>query len=358
MDPQSYQDGRAGNAPGPNTDYTAYQSGRADREREAAQQGPAEKRIDWGSFFPKANVSGVGLAIFLMAPFLWMPYPVLGLSLMGVFGAIVMLMRWLHVPSGPAVLIGLLPCVLAFFWAMALEVKASQFPAYRWFRMAWRPAIAFVFASALGTTGNIRTATPDKLTAAGIIIGLIAAFLAHKVFRAMDRIYFRVPELEQKEQEEALTRAKAFTEIAGTVSDVAEAGRNRWTYRVGDKRAFITGRAWTNVGHEVRALGYEGPEFDTLVLVDRTTDKMSVAEMPSWRNVTLSIVGILFVSVLTTPLIGVLLIPGVWWLHRQRKQRIQAIVDATARLERQQMPVTTEATPAAVPADPVWIKGN
>jgi hypothetical protein len=351
MDQDSYQAGRSGQAIGPNTDVVAHQSGQADRAREeAAQQSSGEKRTDWSTFFPKAQVSGVGLTILLMAPFLWMPYPVLGLTLIGVFGAIVTLMRWFNVPSGPAVFIGLLPCVLAFFWAMALEAKASQFPVYRWIRTAWRPLIAFVFGSALGSTGNIRTAQPDKLTAAGIIIGLIAAFLAHKLFRAMDRIYFRVPELEQKEREEALTRAKAFTEIGGMVSDVAEAGRNRWTYRVGDKRAFITGRAWTNDGHQVRALGYDGSEFDTLALVDDTTDKMSVADRPSWRNVVLSIVGVLIVSVLTAPVIGILLIPGVWWLHIKRKRRIQAIADATATLQGRTAPSWTEASVQSVPA--------
>ena len=337
MDP--YQEGRAGNAVGPNTDVVAHLSGQADRAREeaaaAAQRAGAEKRIDWSTFFPKANVSGVGFTILLMAPFLWMPYPVLGLTLIGVFGAIVTVMRWLHVPSGPAVLIGLLPCVMAFFWAMALEAKASQFSSYRWFRTAWRPLIAFVFGSALGTTGDIRTAQPDKLTAAGIIIGLVAAFLAHKLFRAMDRIYFRVPELEHKELEQAVARGKVFAEIQGPISDLNEAGKNRWTYRIDDKRAFMMGRVWANDGDHIRAAGYEGAEFDTLALVNETKDKTSVADTPSWRNVVLSTVGILLVSVLTMPVIGILLIPGVWFLYKKRVKRIQAIADATTRIEQE-----------------------
>ena len=47
MDHDSYQAGRSGQAPGPNTDVAAYQSGQADRAREeAAQQSAGEKRTD------------------------------------------------------------------------------------------------------------------------------------------------------------------------------------------------------------------------------------------------------------------------------------------------------------------------
>jgi hypothetical protein len=76
---------------------------------------------------------------------------------------------------------------------------------------------------------------------------------------------------------------------------------------------------------------------------------MSVADTPSWRYVILAVVGAFLVALFVKPVVGILLLVGVWLLHTKRKQRIQAIADATAMLEKQAAPTWTEASAESVP---------
>lgn len=174
----AYEEGKAGRAMTPGGDASEYRKGEQAREKS-----------EFLASLPKTQVSGVSFTILLMSPLIWMPYPVLGFTLLGVFGLTVFIMRLLPLPGFLEFLIGIVPCVAAFFLGFMWERVASSLKPYRAFRSVWRFAISVVVTSAL-LTGGLKHSSFDQVAPGAWIAGFIAAFAALFLFGLMDRIYF------------------------------------------------------------------------------------------------------------------------------------------------------------------------
>ena len=79
MDWKSYEDGKLGIPPGPNTDMDSYMAGKQGREM-------------------KTEVPGVAFTILIMAPFLFLVYPVLGVALLAICLALLAAVAWAPIP--------------------------------------------------------------------------------------------------------------------------------------------------------------------------------------------------------------------------------------------------------------------
>ena len=126
----SYEDGKNNIPPGPNTDMNLYMAGQKEREATTA-------------------LPGVAFTILIMAPLLFLVYPVLGLALAAIFLAVVGALYWAPLPMMVKALAGLILSVAAFFPAFKLEQKASQIAPYRSLRKWFRLFNAFVATFAL-----------------------------------------------------------------------------------------------------------------------------------------------------------------------------------------------------------------
>jgi hypothetical protein len=121
----------------PGTDQNSYTRGQQDREAglmhniNATSEADNKQKTDWSTFFPKTEVPGVAYTLILVAPFIWMVYPILGFTILAVVGGTVMLCRALHVPGHWGIILGSIPCFMSFFWGMAIENKMSQVTVYR-----------------------------------------------------------------------------------------------------------------------------------------------------------------------------------------------------------------------------------
>lgn len=194
MSIDSYEEGRAGRPAGSDTDLREYNRGVKDRAYEEAAGTPAA---------PKVEVSGVAYTILLMSPFLFLVYPVLGLTLLGVFAAVVALFYYTPLPTMLEIVVGFVVCVFAFFPGFKLEAKVSQFKPYRFVRGVWRlinaSGLTVVLLSGMGMSDM------DFNKASGGILfgGIVAAILVHFVFRTLDRLYFPVWAQVEKMQEMA-----------------------------------------------------------------------------------------------------------------------------------------------------------
>jgi hypothetical protein len=178
MDWKSYEDGKLGIPPGPNTDMDSYMAGKQGGEM-------------------KTGVPGVAFTILIMAPFLFLVYPVLGLSLLAITLAALAAVAWAPIPMVLKAVAGLILYVAAFFPAYKVERKASQIAPYRMLRKWFRLFNAFV-ATVLMRSGaafsgsgidkfDFNKAPPDTL-----FFGIAVAILVHFVFRTLDRLYFPV----------------------------------------------------------------------------------------------------------------------------------------------------------------------
>jgi hypothetical protein len=146
---------------------------------------------------------GVAFTLLFIAPFLFIVYPVLGLTLWAAFltgyGA------FFSSPYTTRVFVGLILAVAGSVPAMKFEHKASQLALYRllrkWIRLFASFAGAFVLrAGGLGFNGklDLSKAPPDTL-----FLAIAFMILVHFVFRTLDRLYFPVHAGVQKAREMA-----------------------------------------------------------------------------------------------------------------------------------------------------------
>jgi hypothetical protein len=181
----SYEDGRAGRPVDSDTDLREYNRGERDRtEAEAAGWNQGKK----------VEISGVGFTLLLVSPFLILVYPVLGLTLYVVAGAMFALVYFTPLTKEIGIFIGFIACVASFFPAVNFEVKASQFKLYRIARTLWRvvnfSGLPVLVAGIMSYRGSGQI---DPAAAGGAFSGgLITALVVHFLFRRCDRMYFPV----------------------------------------------------------------------------------------------------------------------------------------------------------------------
>jgi hypothetical protein len=124
---------------------------------------------------------------------LFLVYPVLGLTLYVVAGAVVAVFYFTQLPDGLEIFGGLILCVMAFIPGYKLEAKASQFKPYRLGRFLWRLLNFIVWPIVLLSGARLREIDrfdPGQATGGGLFFGLVAMILGLFVFRTLDRLYF------------------------------------------------------------------------------------------------------------------------------------------------------------------------
>ena len=184
MGNDSYEEGRAGRPVTSDTDLREYNRGERDRKEADAALTPAA---------PKVEVPGVAFTILLIAPMLFLVYPVLGLTLYVVAGAVVAVFYFTPLPDGLEIFGGLILCVMSFFPGYKLEAKASQFKPYRFARSLWRVVSFFVLPVALQLGMSLREGNrfdPNNATGGALFGGILIAILIYFVCRTLDRLYF------------------------------------------------------------------------------------------------------------------------------------------------------------------------
>jgi hypothetical protein len=165
-------------------DRVEYERGMAQRENEDA----IGKMAGGGR---PVEVPGVAFTLILIAPLMFMIYPVVGLTIWAVFGACLFIFYLMNNAIWGFV-VGFILSVLSFYPGMILERKASQFTVYRWFRNFMRFGVPAMFAL-VGVQGNdpsdmqfyLRAMEPSAITA-GICVGVIAMF----IYPRLDLLYF------------------------------------------------------------------------------------------------------------------------------------------------------------------------
>jgi hypothetical protein len=183
----SYDDGRAGNPIQADTNLESYNRGVRDREHAEAAWGPPKPK--------PVPVPGIAYTLILVAPFIYLVYPVLGVTLLGVFAAVLVVFNLTPLPVVAEALAGLILCVAAFFPGLRLEAKASQFRLYRAWRTTQRlvliPAVGVGLASGvdLENLSRFQFRLPPAET---FLASLVIALVVHFVFRVLDRLYFPV----------------------------------------------------------------------------------------------------------------------------------------------------------------------
>lgn len=193
----SYEDGRAGRPVTSGTDMREYNRGERDRKEADAAWTPAAQKVE---------VPGVAYTILLIAPMLFLVYPVLGLTLYAVAGAMFALVYFTPLTKEIGIFIGFIVCVFSFFPGFKLEVKASQFKPYRVARTLWRVAGFSGLPAVLAAIMSFRESGRLDPTATGGAFsgGIMTAVLVHFLFRRCDRMYFPVwAEVEKSEKMQA-----------------------------------------------------------------------------------------------------------------------------------------------------------
>jgi hypothetical protein len=149
-------------------------------------------------------IDGAAFTLLLTSPLLFTVFPVWGLSLYAAGGGVYWLISLGDPVSGIAVVAGLAAAFAAFFFGIRLERAASQFAVYRMVRTVSRWVTPFLFVIWMGTAnGSFETMGQLVNRASGgtFFTGILAAILAHFVFRKADRIYFPVAREVAKMQE-------------------------------------------------------------------------------------------------------------------------------------------------------------
>jgi hypothetical protein len=200
MDRRSYEDGRTGQASGPNTDLGAYRQGQLHDQAGTYKpgfEGGGESQASSEPLIPtpKVEVDGSAFTLLITSPLLFTVFPVWGASLWVAGGGVYWLMSQASSQSATAIVPAVVAWLAAFFFGIRLEGVASQFFIYRMFRTVSRWVTAFLFVIWMGTANGssetyqqeINRATPETLVG-----GILAAIAAHFVFKLADRIYFPV----------------------------------------------------------------------------------------------------------------------------------------------------------------------
>jgi hypothetical protein len=148
----------------------------------------------------------------MMSPLLFTVFPVWGLSLWVAGGGVFWLLSLTPLHVGIAVVGGVAAWFAAFFLGTRLEQAASQFAIYRMIRTVGRWVTPFLFVIWMGTSnGSLETMGQlfDRASGGTFFAGILAAILAHFVFRKADRIYFPVAK-EVAKMEELAARGESL----------------------------------------------------------------------------------------------------------------------------------------------------
>ena len=185
MDGKSHDEGRLGGPVGINTDIDSYMEGRRSAES-------------------NTGVPGAAFTILIVAPLLFLVYPVLGLTINVIFAGVFYLLSLTELPIGLIILIGLILGIAGFYPAFKLEAIASQFMPYRFLRAFLRPISGFCITIALRTGAafnHFRGFDIHKVPGDKLLEGVLVAVFFHFAFRRGDRTYFPVWAQVRKQQE-------------------------------------------------------------------------------------------------------------------------------------------------------------
>lgn len=225
MDRQSYEDGRTGQASGPNTNMDAYRAGQ--READAGTykagwegEGNSSSGGGGGGVVSSVGTTNFPIGLIILAPSMFMTYPAGGILALVILGAACKLLEVVHVPVLLMALICFVGAFPVFFFAIGVEKKASRNGAYRAFRQVWRVVFcgmaifAGTFINRLGIEKqriNLDLIQKNLDTAGGALVWtvIMMAGLFWLLGKA-DRIYFPPTGVWEKDpQGEAPAKAEA-----------------------------------------------------------------------------------------------------------------------------------------------------
>lgn len=345
MDQQSYEDGRTGQASGPNTDTNSYRLGQAERDA-----GSYDARWETGNqrsessqpvIAPRATVDGMTFVYMVISPLLFMVYPALGLMILAVFWGTLMLAQWSPLPPGLEFLIALVPVLGSFFLGVKLERLVTKFKIYRIARGMARMLFAYGVSVrlALGTDDQI---TPDNvldiISPDILLVGIIGAVIAHFLGRWLDGIFFPViyapgSAAEKKVQAKELKNTNAITTLSGKVSEIKKIGRKQWSFRIGDHPViFREGMNPLEVsnGDPVTVAGFSRETFKVLGLLQDRNENLYWAAPPKIVLVLLSLGAVVVALYIKPAILGVLILGAVlvlFGIRHAKKRRVEKAVD-------------------------------
>lgn len=181
MDWKAFEDGKAGRPMADGADLMSYTKGADER-----------RQLNAG---PKVEVPGVAFTLIIVAPLIWVVYPVVGGALLAGFYGVVVGLGGGYDHAGVGVIaLGVVAALVGFFYGLRLEARISQFAPYRWIRMVmrWIGAGVVVFAFAASPDMNPAHIDINRAPPSTLAIAIVVAVLMHFVFRTMDRLYFPV----------------------------------------------------------------------------------------------------------------------------------------------------------------------
>lgn len=171
-------------------DQTDYDAGQSDAEKKKASEAPPA---------PKIEVDGVGFTAVLMAPFLAVMYPTMGLIAAAgaaVAGFAAGALR--PADQAPIMFAAIFGGLAMLFFGYKAEHALSRFRIYRAVRHVVRLILLGLLVAQLLMTefNNTWTTTPidafNHASGGAIFAAIVAVFVMHWIFRRLDRVFFPV----------------------------------------------------------------------------------------------------------------------------------------------------------------------
>lgn len=181
MGENDYESGYRGNQFHHGMDRAAYEAGKAKKE-----EIEAIGRMAGGG--QPVEVPGVAFTLLLVAPLIWMVYPLLGVTIM-IVPAVIIAIFSAFKQLGWGLFLAFILGVASFIPGMKLEGKVSQLTVYRWFRGIMRIVLPFlgIAGAAASKNGNIDL---NSIPPGAIVGGFFASVITYLVFQRLDLIYF------------------------------------------------------------------------------------------------------------------------------------------------------------------------
>ncbi|MBI5040115.1 MAG: hypothetical protein HZB57_02595 [Gammaproteobacteria bacterium] len=345
MDQQSYEDGRTGQASGPNTDTNSYRLGQAARDAgtydaswETGNQGSESSQP---IIAPRATVDGMTFVYMVISPLLFMVYPALGLTILAVFWGTLKLVQWSPLTPGLEFLIALVPVIGSFFLGLKLERQVTKFKIYRFARGLARMLFAFGFSVRLAF-GKDDQITPDNvldlISPDIVLVGIIGAVIAHFLGRWLDGIFFPVTyapgsAAAKKVQAKELKNPNAITTLSGKVSEIKKIGRKQWSFRIDNHPViFREGMNPLEVsnGDPVTVAGFSRETFKVLGLLHDRNENLDWATPPKILVVLFSLGAVVIALYIKPAIIGILILGAVlvlFGIRHAKKRRVEKAID-------------------------------
>ncbi len=328
MDQRSYEDGKSGQASGPNTDTNSYRLGQA--ERDASTYKPEWETGEGGGkiAYPESQfsisrptVDGMTFVYIVLSPFLSILYPALGLTILAVFFASLKLAQLSPLPPGLEFLLALFPAIASFFWGAKLETKLTPLKPYRMVRWVIRMVFVFGFGVQLAAGKVAMGEGPglqifENVSLEAVIGGILAMVAAYFLYGYLDRIFFPVTYAPgsrgaKREQAREVRESRGSTLVSGKMSDLKKTGRKQWSFRVGGQPAILRGHHdqldFSN-GDPVTIAGIPGGQFKVLAMLNENNELLTWAGVPKFLLVLSSLVALVVALYIKPPLIGVVII--------------------------------------------------